>query len=92
MIHIYAPEPEAVTIRRMDCPTCKRSRFGVQRITPWIGSDLICLRCGEMWNDEGRAERPFERAWRKRHIDCARKWAKRYKATFGKPIRWIAEP
>jgi hypothetical protein len=42
----------------------------------YYSSDWVCLTCGERYNDDGRAERPFERAWRKKSLDRAFKTLK----------------
>ncbi len=75
-------------LRRIDCPTCKRSRFALFLSYEWYGPNLTCLRCGEAWDEEGRCERPFERAWRKRAVADARRSARERKAVIGKPITW----
>ena len=87
-IHIYAPSATEAVIRSLDCPTCKRRRFALCLHYEWFGPDMTCLGCGERWNEDGRAERPFARGWRKESIRQAREAGKRYRAKFGKPVVW----
>jgi len=54
------------------CPTCEKRSPMVSRLFAWYGVDDICLRCGEFYQDGERAERPFERAWRKKNIAHAK--------------------
>jgi hypothetical protein len=63
-VHIYAPAAESVELRRRHFPTCERRRFFVISFYEWYGPDGTCLWCGERFNDDGRAERPFARGWR----------------------------
>jgi hypothetical protein len=46
--------------------------FMVVAHAPWLGTDATCLRCGEHWQDGVRADRPFERGWRKKSIKAAK--------------------
>jgi len=78
-VHVHAPRPDSVVLRRVHCPTCERRRFFVVSHTPWYGINETCLWCGERFDDEGRAERPFERGWRKRSIESARRHYRRYR-------------
>jgi hypothetical protein len=78
IIHISFVNYSEVLIRSLDCPTCKRKRFMVVAHTPWHGTDLVCLRCGERWEDGARADRPFERGWRKKSIEEAKGLYRKY--------------
>lgn len=70
--HIHAPQPDAVWLERVQCPTCERRRYFVSWYTPWYGPDTICLFCGEHFTDEGRCERPFQPGWREANRERAR--------------------
>ena len=70
---ICAPAPFAVTLNRFACPTCGRRVYGVESRYEWYGPFLTCLRCGEQYHEDGRADRPFARGWRERNKRNARK-------------------
>lgn len=59
--------------RRRVCPTCKKRRTMVAFFYEWYGATVVCLACGERWNDGEQEERPFMPGWRKNSIARARK-------------------
>ncbi len=79
ILHVSRQTYSEVVIRRVDCPTCKRIRFMVITHAPWYDTDRTCLRCGERWDVDGtRADRPFERGWRKKSIQAAKDLYRKY--------------
>ena len=73
--HIHDPEPVIRKKFRSHCPTCKSRRTMVGWWYEWYGWDVTCLGCGEQWSGEEMCERPFERGWRQRNIERAkRRW------------------
>lgn len=73
-----------VEVRRIvdECPTCQRRTRKVGEFEEMYGWTITCCACGEVWQDgcDGleRCPRPFERGWRKRSAESAkRKWARR---------------
>ncbi len=77
VVHICAPQPWAVRLVRFRCSTCERRTFHVVASYEWYGPDGTCLRCGERFNEDGRAERPFARGWREKSKADARKFYRR---------------
>ena len=71
-LHIYAPQPMSMQILTQLCPTCEKETEILGEHFEWYGSEYTCLECGEAWDEDGRKERPFERAWRKRRVEQAR--------------------
>lgn len=72
-IHIHAPQPDAEWCAIHRCPTCERERRFYCTHTPWYGVDRWCTGCGDMWQDGELSERPFERGWRRRNREYARR-------------------
>lgn len=72
-VHISVPRYESVELKRYPCPTCNKVRFFVRCVEEWYGFTLICLRCGERFSDCSRHQRPFERGWRKKSIESAKR-------------------
>ncbi len=72
-VHFHAPGPTGVFKRRMRCSTCGVRRAMIIATYEWYDTDMTCLGCGERWEGGWRSERPFERGWRMRNIDAARK-------------------
>ena len=79
MIHVHAPPATGMKISREHCPTCQKRRYMLVATYEWYGPNIVCLKCGERWNEEGRVERPFCRSWRQMSIDSAKKWYRRWK-------------
>lgn len=79
-VHICAPRPEVVRLMRAGCSTCGRRTFQVVAFYEWYGPDGTCLRCGERYNEDGRAERPFCRGWREDSKKRARAFYRRLRA------------
>ena len=69
-IHVHAP-PSNFTLQKNICSTCGEPQWMLGSHAMWYSSDWVCLQCGERYNDDGIAERPFERAWRKKSINNA---------------------
>jgi hypothetical protein len=59
--------------RRMCC-TCHARRTMLLWTQDWYGPVLTCLACGDSWNEDGMAERPFMRGWRQDRVAHARKF------------------
>ena len=70
--HLYAPpySPYALVI---DCPTCERQRRAYGQAYEWHGATITCAGCGEQWQGDEQAERPFAPGWRRKGIEYARK-------------------
>ena len=83
---------DSVEIKRRDCPTCGRPRFFLLSQEEWYGFTLVCLRCGDRFGEEGRHQRPFERGWRERSVESAKRiWHTYYeknKEKFNGRIDW----
>lgn len=79
-VHICAPAPVVVKLRRLYCPTCNRRTYSVISFYEWYGPDDTCLNCGERFNEDGRAPRPFMRGWRKDSIAAAKRHYRRFRA------------
>lgn len=60
-VHIYAPPAANRMVDLCYCPTCERGRRMLVKCWEWHGPIVTCLGCGEVWNEDGRAERPFAR-------------------------------
>lgn len=83
-LHIHAPPPATVELKRLECLTCGKMRFFVWACYDWYGADMTCLRCGERFtSEEGRMERPFCRGWRKDSIRRAKKRWRKWQARKG---------
>ena len=74
-VHIYAPRSFiARTIQR--CFNCEKNRRVVAWLYEWHDPMFRCCACGDGWGGGERAERPFERGWRKKEIARAKAaWA-----------------
>jgi len=44
------------------------------RFQAWYGWFVVCLTCGERWEDGEPVERPFERGWRHASMAEALAW------------------
>jgi NMD protein affecting ribosome stability and mRNA decay len=83
MIHIHAPAPIYLDIRRMPCPDCKRNAFFAGLLFEWYGWDTTCLSCGREWKSGEWMPLPFVRQARQKNIDAAkRRWRKYRKEQF----------
>lgn len=71
-VHICWSHPVEVRLMRARCQTCERRTYHVVASYEWYGPDGTCLRCGERYNEDGRAERPFARGWREQSKRDAR--------------------
>lgn len=80
-LHVNFARQDGWSLRRHDCPTCKKRTRFFGWFQEWYGWELTCLSCGEVFHgEEGRAERPFMRGWRKLSIQRAWKLARKCKA------------
>lgn len=77
-VHVYAPSATSVRLIRAGCSTCKRRTFHVVAFYEWYGPDGTCLKCGERYNEDGRAARPFARGWREKSKAAARSFYRRH--------------
>lgn len=62
----------------MRCGTCHRKTTfcvdaAVGPMEDFYGPTFTCMSCGEMWDWDGRRERPFAPGWRKANKDAARR-------------------
>ena len=80
-LHICAPTPSLVQIRRSWCPICKKRRFFLDVFTAWYGLDSVCLKCGDRWMDGELLLRPFMRGWRKQSVARAKQRYRLWKST-----------
>ncbi len=69
---ICAPRPVTIKMVENDCPTCKKKTEFLFESYEWYGGEITCLNCGDRWNEDGRAERPFMRGWREKSIANAK--------------------
>lgn len=69
--HICTPRAD-VRLRYVDCATCGRLRRFTMWCYEWYGPHAVCWGCGEEFNEDGRAPRPFARGWRQRNMQRAR--------------------
>ena len=61
------------------CETCDQPRRMLLTVAAWYGAHWTCLTCGEQWDaDEGRKERPFMPAWRRKNVEEAKSFWKRH--------------
>jgi hypothetical protein len=72
VIHVHAPKPSKTEVVKFHCSNCDCAREGLAEYTEWYGYELTCLNCGDVYDEDGRRERPFERGWRKKSVDAAR--------------------
>ncbi len=70
--NICAPAPVEIKTTLIDCPTCEKKTEFLCEYYEWYGGEITCLNCGDSWNEEGRAPRPFERGWREKSISRAK--------------------
>ena len=89
-VHICAPSPWRVRIRRLPwpCAGCNRQSFAVEADYEWYGPTIWCLRCGESYQEsEGGMEysRPFARGWRAKSKEYARRFWRQYAKPTGGP-------
>lgn len=70
MIHIHAPEGSH-TLQKNLCVNCKDDEWMLGTHFEWYSSHWTCLKCGERYNDDGIAPRPFERGWRNKSRNSA---------------------
>jgi len=76
---ICAPRPTLVGIETMTCPHCGGERGFLVEFYEWYGWDVICLACGDSWQDGEMRERPFRPRWRQEEIAKAMKRIERYR-------------
>jgi hypothetical protein len=70
-LHVHIPR--GITLRKRErCPFCERVTRFVVIVFEWYEPTSYCCACGERWEGAERAQRPFERGWRKRSIEQAR--------------------
>ena len=55
------------------CSTCKKAVLKLCQYFEWYGPSVVCLECGERWEDGERLPRPFAPKWREKSIERARK-------------------
>ncbi len=70
--NICAPTPVDIRSMKKDCPVCEKETEFLCEYYEWYGGEITCLNCGDRWNEDGRARRPFERGWRERSIANAK--------------------
>lgn len=70
---VCSPSVVSAKLFRGQCPTCGRSSYMTATHAEWYGWSVVCLRCGERWEDGERSARPFEPRWRKRSIEQAKR-------------------
>lgn len=58
---------------RRICPNCTFRSTTVGFFAEWYGWHVICLHCGEEWQDGEWMERPCVAGWRQHNIEVARK-------------------
>ena len=71
LIHICRPRYCRAALEQLKCPTCSLWTWHTTYYEVWYGGTIICLACGDNWQDGERGERPFERAWRKKAVQNA---------------------
>lgn len=78
-VHILSPAPVVVKKVRNKCPTCDKRTTKIISFYEWYGPSVVCLACGERWNEEGREPRPFCRGWREDSVRKARMYWKTWR-------------
>jgi transposase len=78
VVHVNAPKPVNREVVKFHCSNCDVSREGLGEYYEWYGYELTCLTCGDVYTEDGRRERPFERGWRKKSVEDARKRLERH--------------
>jgi NMD protein affecting ribosome stability and mRNA decay len=80
-IHIHAPKPLEVIIKKRMCPDCKDFKYSyfLTFTYEWYGPDHICMRCGRRFNDDGWVNLPFYRYARRDSKENARRLYKAIK-------------
>jgi len=63
----------------MHCPHCGGERGFFVEHFEWYGWEVICLACGDAWQDGEMRERPFRPRWRQEEIAKAMKRIERYR-------------
>jgi len=76
-VHIHSPRSDVQERKIRQCFTERIRRRHILHHTEYYGWQMWCCGCGDTWQNDGdgwqRAERPFERAWRKNAIIRAKK-------------------
>jgi len=74
---VCAPRPVKIDRIKRDCPTCEKETIFQEEVYEWYGGQITCLMCGDRWNEDGRANRPFARNWKVDRLDGVnRTWEK----------------
>lgn len=84
--------PASFPIRRvLACPTCKqRRRMAGFDGGPWYGPTLTCCGCGDSWTCGEMHERPFQRAWRqKASNEAKRAWNEAGRYSRAEHAAWL---
>ena len=79
MVHVLREVPDFVQVVRQVCSSCGEVQDQMAEHVPWLGCRLVCLGCGEEWQDGERSPRPFRRNWRAERIAAARQEIERWK-------------
>ena len=72
-IHVCGHGYRNLRKRYLRCPSCQCITEMVTQDGGYWGFEVMCCRCGDSWMDGERAERPFERGWRKKAIEQHRR-------------------
>jgi hypothetical protein len=76
-VHVQFSKVHFWDVRKTYCPTCKKNRYFWGWFQEWYGWEITCLKCGDVWQDGERTERPFLRGWRKASVKSALAHARR---------------
>lgn len=85
--------PASFPIRRvLNCPTeGRRRRMAGFDGGPYYGPTLTCLGCGDSWTCGEMHDRPFQRGWRQKAIDSAKRaWGEAGRYTRAEHAEWLA--
>jgi len=72
VVHVLQEVADLVQVVQRLCPSCAETHDLMVEHVPWFGLRLVCLGCGEEWQDGERSPRPFRRNWRAERIAAAR--------------------
>lgn len=71
--HISFGRVDQWKLLRVKCPGCETRTRQLATYQEWYGWTIVCLACGDTWDNGELRQRPFARAWRKEAIEQAEK-------------------
>lgn len=83
MSHLKRTDFTDASVRRHYCPTCEKRTTFYGLFQDWYGWLITCLTCGDRWQDGEMLPRPFERGWREKSVERAKRAMREWKAKGG---------